>query len=83
MPTLEAAEHGRVGFNGLGLDLEQAFSESSYLFHFPDGNASIARLLVGKLIPEVLPGHASMETIVAAASPMTNWMILVRRRASA
>jgi spermidine dehydrogenase len=65
-PALEAAEHGLVGFNGLGLELEQEFNEASYLFHFPDGNASIARLLVGKLIPEALPDHQSMETIVAA-----------------
>ena len=34
-------------------------------FFFPDGNASIARLLVRKLIPEVAPG-TSMESVVAA-----------------
>jgi spermidine dehydrogenase len=65
-PALEAAQHGLVGFNGLGLELEQEFNEASYLFHFPDGNASIARLLVGKLIPAALPGTQSMETVVAA-----------------
>jgi len=65
-PALEAAEHGLVGFNGLNLDLEEQFNEGSYLFHFPDGNASIARLLIGKLIPGTLPPHQSMETIVAA-----------------
>ena len=65
-PALEAAEHGLVGFNGLGLELEQEFNEGSYLFHFPDGNASIARLLVGKLIPGTLPERQSMDTIVAA-----------------
>ncbi len=66
VPALEAAEHGLVGFNGLGLDLEQEFNEGSYLFHFPDGNASIARLLVGKLIPAAVPGKQSMNTIVSA-----------------
>ncbi len=50
-PALEAAEHGLPGFNGLHLESEETFNEGSYLFHFPDGNASIARLLVGKLIP--------------------------------
>jgi spermidine dehydrogenase len=65
-PALEAAEHGLVGFNGLALELEQEFNEGSYLFHFPDGNASIARLLVGKLIPGALPEHQSMNTIVGA-----------------
>jgi spermidine dehydrogenase len=66
VPALEAARHGLVGFNGLNLELEQEFNEGSYLFHFPDGNASIARLLVGKLIPAALPGPQSMETIVGA-----------------
>jgi spermidine dehydrogenase len=65
-PALEAAEHGLVGFNGLNLELEQEFNEGSYLFHFPDGNASIARLLVGKLIPAALPGKQSMDTVIAA-----------------
>ncbi len=63
-PALEAAEHGLVGFNGLGLKLEERFSEGSYLFHFPDGNASLARLLVSKLIPDAVPGKQSMNTIV-------------------
>jgi spermidine dehydrogenase len=66
VPALEAAAHGLVGFNGLHLDLEQEFNEGSYLFHFPDGNASISRLLVGKLMPGVLPDRQSMNTIVAA-----------------
>ncbi len=65
-PALEAAEHGSPGFNGLGLKLEESFSEGSYLFHFPDGNASIARLLVNRLIPSAVPGKQSMNTIVQA-----------------
>ena len=67
MPALEAAQHGAIGFNGLGLKFEESFNEGSYLFHFPDGNASIARLLVGKLIPAALPGKQSMATIVQAS----------------
>jgi spermidine dehydrogenase len=66
MPALEAAQHGAVGFNGLGLKLEENFNEGSFLFHFPDGNASIARLLVGKLVPSALPEKQSMTTIVQA-----------------
>lgn len=66
MPALEAAEGGAVGFNGLGLKLEERYSEGSYLFHFPDGNASIARLLVNRLIPAAIPGKQSMNTIVQA-----------------
>ncbi len=65
-PALEAGEHGLAGFNGLGLKLEESFSEASYRFHFPDGNASLARLLVSKLIPEAVPGKQSMNTILDA-----------------
>jgi spermidine dehydrogenase len=66
MPALEAALNGAAGFNGLGLKFEERYSEGSYLFHFPDGNASIARLLVNRLIPAAIPGHQSMNTIVQA-----------------
>jgi len=65
-PALEAADHGLVGFNGLGLKLEERFSEASYRFHFPDGNASLARLLVSKLLPSAIPGKQSMNTILDA-----------------
>jgi len=67
LPALEAAEHGARGFNGMGLNLPQEFNEGSYFFHFPDGNASIARLLVSKLIPEAFPAPQSMESIVHAS----------------
>ncbi len=63
-PALEAARRGSVGFNGLGLEFEEGFRESSYTFHFPDGNASLARLLVNRLIPAAIPGKHGMETIV-------------------
>jgi len=63
-PALEAAEHGLPGFNGLGLTLEEKFNEGSYTFHFPDGNASVARLLVNRLIPAAVPGKQDMNTVV-------------------
>jgi spermidine dehydrogenase len=37
----------------------------SYEYHFPDGNASIARLLVRNLLPEAVPGH-TVEDVVTA-----------------
>jgi spermidine dehydrogenase len=65
MPALEACEHGEVGFDGLGLKFPPQFREGSYSFHFPDGNSSIARLLVGKLIPSALSSpKQDMQTIV-------------------
>jgi spermidine dehydrogenase len=39
--------------------------EEPYIYHFPDGNASIARMLVRKLIPGIAPG-GTMEDIVLA-----------------
>jgi spermidine dehydrogenase len=39
--------------------------EAPYIFHFPDGNATIARLLVRRLIPAAVPG-STMDDIVTA-----------------
>jgi len=39
--------------------------EEPYIFHFPDGNASVARMLVRRLIPQSMAGH-TMEDIVTA-----------------
>jgi spermidine dehydrogenase len=43
---------------------EPAFREP-YIYHFPDGNASIARLLVRGLIPGVAPGHTMDDVVLA------------------
>ena len=51
------------GFDALGLPPVE--KEQPYIFHFPDGNASIARLLVRELIPGSMPGD-SMEDVVTA-----------------
>jgi spermidine dehydrogenase len=66
-PALEAAARRSVGFDGLGLEVDRpAFRESSYTFHFPDGNASLARLLVNRLIPDAVPGRQTLESILQA-----------------
>ena len=52
-----------AGFDGLGL--EQPAKEEPYIFHFPDGNASVARLLVRSLIAGSLGGN-TMEDVVTA-----------------
>jgi len=38
-----------------------------YIFHFPDGNASVARLLVRSLIPDAIPGHTVEDVVTAEA----------------
>jgi spermidine dehydrogenase len=40
-----------------------ARGDDPYIFHFPDGNASVARLLVRSLIPSAMPGN-TMEDVV-------------------
>lgn len=60
----DALSSGYPGVNNLKLKHEDEESEP-YIYHFPDGNASIARLLVRKLIPAVASGN-SMEDIVTA-----------------
>jgi spermidine dehydrogenase len=56
-----------AGFEGLGLGGEEE-KEEPYIFHFPDGNASIARLLVRSLIPESIPGHTMEDVVTARAN---------------
>jgi spermidine dehydrogenase len=65
-PALEAAERGSIGFDGLGLTFERRFSEGSFSFHFPDGNSSIARLIVSRLVPAAIPGKPDMNSIITA-----------------
>ena len=54
---------GLPGGNACGLEDEE--ESEAYIHHFPDGNASIARLLVRKMIPDVADGN-TMEDIVTA-----------------
>lgn len=62
----DVRDFGYPGFQGLGLpeDKNPAWEEP-YIYHFPDGNAALARLLVRALIPSVAPGE-TMEDIVEA-----------------
>ena len=58
---------GYVGLPGLSTtDLHRDdFDDNPYIYHFPDGNASVARLLVRSMIPRVAPGD-TMEDVVTA-----------------
>jgi spermidine dehydrogenase len=59
-------DYGGITYAGFqGMNLEESEKEEPYIFHFPDGNASIARLLVRSLIPGAIPGH-TMEDVVTA-----------------
>jgi spermidine dehydrogenase len=63
----DAADTGYPGFSGMGLAAEGLNNERKYFFHFPDGNASIARLLVRKLIPAAMPGNSAVDIVSARA----------------
>jgi spermidine dehydrogenase len=64
VPAAEARNLGYPGFQGLGLPSQPATREP-YIYHFPDGNAALARLLVRALVPDVAPGR-TMEDVVLA-----------------
>ncbi len=52
---------------GMNRDCIPNEEAEKYFFHFPDGNASIARLLVRKLIPHAIPGHSLKDLLAAKA----------------
>ena len=74
-PAGDLAAMGYPGFEGMNLsgppgpgltvEVTQRDDDAPYIYHFPDGNASIARLLVRSLIPGCAPGN-TMEDIVTA-----------------
>jgi len=66
VPAFDALSSEYPGFAGLGLnDQIEPGMDEPYIYHFPDGNASIARLLVRSLIPAVAPGHTMDDVVLA------------------
>jgi hypothetical protein len=45
--------------------LGEHIPKEPYEYHFPDGNATIARLLVRSLIPGAMPGHTAEDSVLA------------------
>ena len=58
---LAPGPHPRMGYTPMGF----ASPKESYEFHFPDGNATIARMLVRKMIPTSAPGHDAEDIVTA------------------
>jgi spermidine dehydrogenase len=75
VPAGDCVPLGFPGLEGLGLGDEPApgmgrsailhGSDEPYIFHFPDGNASIARLLVRELVPGSIPGRTMYDIVPA------------------
>ena len=55
---------------GKGMNRDAIPNEEAekYFFHFPDGNASIARMLVRKLIPDAIPGNSATDIVTEKAN---------------
>jgi spermidine dehydrogenase len=91
-PALEAMRYGLPGSKGLGIaDHLRSFGyqPTNYKddFHFPDGNASVARMLVRKLVPAVAPGD-SMHDIISARFDYSkldqpDWPVKIRLNSTA
>jgi spermidine dehydrogenase len=77
VPAQDAFALGLPGFAGMGLDTAAGPGQNydtirheeagNYYFHFPDGNATVARLLVRRLIPEAIPGSTASDIVAARA----------------
>ena len=61
-------DYGAIQYAGFdAMDLGEREKQEPYIFHFPDGNATIARLLVRSLIPAAIPGHDMYDVVTARA----------------
>ncbi|MEZ4585369.1 MAG: NAD(P)-binding protein [Gemmatimonadales bacterium] len=78
MPAQDGFGLGFPGFQGMGLDPNAKGPGQSrdstpadgpageeFYFHFPDGNASIARLLVRRLLPDAVPGTTADDVVTS------------------
>jgi len=73
--ALDAWGLGLPGFGGMKLDstagpgmgLDARPGPRSPFLHFPDGNATVARLLVQRLIPRAVPGRGADDVALARA----------------
>jgi len=67
VPAGDVRDLGYPGFAGLKLPGgTSAAWQEPYIYHFPDGNASIARLLVRSLVPGAAAGN-TMDDVISAA----------------
>lgn len=77
VPAQDAYGLGFPGFAGMGLDDQPGPGQNfdsirnaeaqAYYFHFPDGNATLARLLARRLMPHAIPGSTLDDVVTARA----------------
>jgi len=68
LPGFDGMKLDSTPGQGMNRDAIPNEEADKYFFHFPDGNATIARLLVRKLIPEALAGNSATDIILAKAN---------------
>jgi len=77
VPALDCWAIHFPGFQGMDLDrvpskgltftaLGEVTPQEEFHFHFPDGNASIARMLVRSLVPGSAPGNTAEDIVTAS-----------------
>jgi spermidine dehydrogenase len=76
VPAQDAWGLGLPGLDGLALDpapgvgmnrdsIPSEEGGEHYFFHFPDGNATVARLMVRRLLPAAVPGSTAQDIVTA------------------
>ncbi|MFZ0200792.1 MAG: NAD(P)-binding protein [Candidatus Sulfotelmatobacter sp.] len=68
LPGFEGMKLDPTPGKGMNRDAIPNEEAEKYFFHFPDGNATIARLLVRKLIPDAIPGNSATDVVMAKAN---------------
>jgi spermidine dehydrogenase len=65
MPGFEGLKLAPGPGPGMGRDAIPNEEAEKYFFHFPDGNSSIARLMVRSLIPQAVPGNSADDIVTS------------------
>jgi spermidine dehydrogenase len=68
LPGFEGMKLDPAPGKGMNRDAIPNEEAEKYFFHFPDGNATIARLLVRKLIPDAITGNSAADVVLAKAN---------------
>src|SRR5579872_4387853 len=68
LPGLDGMKLDPTPGKGMNRDCIPNEEAEKYFFHFPDGNASIARMLVRKLIPQAIAGDSAADIVTQRAN---------------
>ncbi len=59
----EGLARGAATLGAVFPDRKALYPDEPYIFHFPDGNAGVARLLVRALVPDAVPGRDMVDVV--------------------